>query len=100
MLWRDCRALVGFVNSRVVVSVVFFVFLLEGDPSSSLLSTVASRALILDRGVNGSGEPVSNAGDDERGEAIDAELGGISSTKSSKINGKRRRRLENVRDTE
>lgn len=88
MLWRDCNALVGFVNSRAVVGVFFFVTLVEGDPSSSLLSTVASRALILDRGVNGSGEPVSNDGDDERGEAIDTELGGVLSTKSISINSK------------
>jgi hypothetical protein len=35
-------------------------------PSSSLLSTVASNALSLERGVNGSGDPRWDAGEGER----------------------------------
>lgn len=53
----------------IVKAGVFFVVCLEGDASSSLLSTVARRALILDRGVSGSGE-AAKPGEEERDEDI------------------------------
>lgn len=45
--------------------------LVEGEPSSSLLSIVARSALILDRGVNGSADaPPIEAGEEALEEAI------------------------------